>query len=79
MPLVPAGRRDVYAGWFRSDSRGVVSVLELTDVQDRPALFSTFMMWMLARLPGGYNGSGYAYGFGFSRNLSSPAPGVRLG
>jgi hypothetical protein len=28
----------------------VVSVLELTDVQDRPALFSTFMMWMLARL-----------------------------
>jgi len=32
------------------DGRGVVSVLELTDVQDRPALFSTFMMWMLARL-----------------------------
>ena len=30
--------------------RGLVSVLELTDVQDRPALFSTFMMWMLARL-----------------------------
>lgn len=33
-----------------SDGRGLVSVLELTDVQDRPALFSTFMMWMLARL-----------------------------
>ncbi|MGH7538944.1 MAG: helicase HerA-like domain-containing protein, partial [Gemmatimonadales bacterium] len=32
------------------DGRGLVSVLELTDVQDRPALFSTFMMWMLARL-----------------------------
>jgi hypothetical protein len=32
------------------DGRGVVSVLELADVQDRPALFSTFMMWMLARL-----------------------------
>jgi DNA helicase HerA-like ATPase len=32
------------------DGRGVVSVLELTDVQDRPTLFSTFMMWMLARL-----------------------------
>jgi DNA helicase HerA-like ATPase len=32
------------------DGRGVVSVLELTDMQDRPALFSTFMMWMLARL-----------------------------
>jgi len=32
------------------DGRGLVSVLELRDVQDRPALFSTFMMWMLARL-----------------------------
>jgi hypothetical protein len=32
------------------DGRGRVSVLELQDVQDRPALFSTFMMWMLARL-----------------------------
>jgi DNA helicase HerA-like ATPase len=32
------------------DGRGVVSVLELTDMQDKPALFSTFMMWMLARL-----------------------------
>jgi len=32
------------------DGRGLVSVLELTDVQDKPALFSTFMMWMLARL-----------------------------
>jgi DNA helicase HerA-like ATPase len=30
--------------------QGLVSVLELTDVQDKPALFSTFMMWMLARL-----------------------------
>jgi DNA double-strand break repair helicase HerA and related ATPase len=33
-----------------ADGRGLVSVLELTDVQDRPAMFSTFMMWMLARL-----------------------------
>ena len=32
------------------DGRGLVSILELADVQDRPALFSTFMMWMLARL-----------------------------
>jgi len=32
------------------DGRGVVSVLELQDVQDKPALFSTFMMWLLARL-----------------------------
>ena len=33
-----------------ADGRGIVSVLELHDVQDRPQLFSTFMMWMLARL-----------------------------
>jgi DNA helicase HerA-like ATPase len=32
------------------DGRGLVSVLELNDMQDKPALFSTFMMWMLARL-----------------------------
>jgi DNA double-strand break repair helicase HerA and related ATPase len=32
------------------DGRGRISALELADVQDRPALFSTFMMWMLARL-----------------------------
>jgi DNA helicase HerA-like ATPase len=33
-----------------ADARGRVSVLELTDVQDKPALFSTFMLWMLATL-----------------------------
>ena len=32
------------------DGRGVVSILELNDVQQRPALFSTFMLWMLATL-----------------------------
>jgi DNA helicase HerA-like ATPase len=32
------------------DGRGVVSLLELQDVQDKPALFSTFMMWLLAQL-----------------------------
>jgi len=32
------------------DGRGIVSVLELSDVQDKPALFSTFMMWLLAKL-----------------------------
>jgi uncharacterized protein len=32
------------------DGRGRLSVLELSDVQDRPALFSTFMMWLLAEL-----------------------------
>src|SRR5258705_12887729 len=30
--------------------RGVQTVLELSDIQDRPALFSTFMMWLLASL-----------------------------
>src|SRR5262245_7302020 len=30
--------------------RGVVTLLELDDVQDRPALFSTFLMWLLASL-----------------------------
>ena len=32
------------------DGRGVISVLELAEMQDRPALFSTFMMWLLASL-----------------------------
>jgi DNA helicase HerA-like ATPase len=32
------------------DGRGIVSVLELQDVQRTPALFSTFMLWMLATL-----------------------------
>jgi DNA helicase HerA-like ATPase len=33
-----------------SDGRGVVTCLELADVQDKPLLWSTFMMWMLAEL-----------------------------
>jgi uncharacterized protein len=33
-----------------SDGRGVVTCLELADTQDKPALFSTFMMWLLAEL-----------------------------
>jgi hypothetical protein len=32
------------------DGRGIVTCLELADVQDKPRLFSTFMMWMLAEL-----------------------------
>ena len=32
------------------DGRGVVTCLELPDVADKPMLFSTFMMWMLAEL-----------------------------
>ncbi|HET9873961.1 MAG TPA: helicase HerA-like domain-containing protein [Propionibacteriaceae bacterium] len=33
-----------------SDGRGVVSLLELPNLQDRPAVFSTFLMWLLADL-----------------------------
>ncbi|MFI7005640.1 helicase HerA-like domain-containing protein [Streptomyces sp. NPDC050145] len=33
-----------------SDGRGLVSVLELPAVQDKPQLFSTFLMWLLADL-----------------------------
>src|SRR3954447_7790626 len=33
-----------------ADGKGVVSVLELRDVMDKPRLFSTFMLWMLAQL-----------------------------
>jgi Bacterial protein of unknown function (DUF853) len=32
------------------DGRGVLSAVELAGLQDRPALFSTFMMWLLADL-----------------------------
>jgi DNA helicase HerA-like ATPase len=32
------------------DGRGVISLLELPDLQDRPAVFSTFLMWLLADL-----------------------------
>jgi hypothetical protein len=32
------------------DGAGVLSILELSDVMDRPRLFSTFMLWMLAQL-----------------------------
>jgi DNA helicase HerA-like ATPase len=37
---------------MRTDAsgRGIVSLLELEDVQDRPAVFSTFLMWLLASL-----------------------------
>ncbi|MEU6094137.1 helicase HerA-like domain-containing protein [Streptomyces sp. NPDC047079] len=33
-----------------SDGRGLVSVLELPAVQDKPRLFSTFLMWLVADL-----------------------------
>ncbi|MEO6120585.1 MAG: helicase HerA-like domain-containing protein, partial [Acidimicrobiales bacterium] len=32
------------------DGRGVISLLELAAVQDKPKLFSTFLMWLLAEL-----------------------------
>ncbi|HET7599008.1 MAG TPA: helicase HerA-like domain-containing protein [Gemmatimonadales bacterium] len=33
-----------------SDGRGVVTCLEVSDVQDKPRLYSTFIMWLLAEL-----------------------------
>jgi uncharacterized protein len=33
-----------------SDGLGIISVLELRDVMNKPSLFSTFMLWMLAQL-----------------------------
>jgi DNA helicase HerA-like ATPase len=33
-----------------TDGVGIISVLELSDVMDKPRLFSTFMLWMLAQL-----------------------------
>jgi DNA helicase HerA-like ATPase len=33
-----------------ADGRGVVSILELPSLQDRPQLFATFLMWFLADL-----------------------------
>jgi uncharacterized protein len=33
-----------------ADGRGIVTMLELPAVQDRPELFSTFLMWLLADL-----------------------------
>jgi DNA helicase HerA-like ATPase len=32
------------------DGRGVVTLLEVADVMDRPRLYSTFVLWMLAQL-----------------------------
>jgi len=32
------------------DGEGIISVLELSDVMDKPRLLSTFMLWMLAQL-----------------------------
>ncbi len=34
----------------RPTAQGVVSLLELADVMDKPRLFSTFMLWILAQL-----------------------------
>jgi Cdc6-like AAA superfamily ATPase len=33
-----------------SDGRGIVTALELSDVHDKPLLWSTFMIWMLSEL-----------------------------
>lgn len=35
---------------FDSDGRGYISIIRLTDIQDRPKLFSTFMLSLLAEI-----------------------------
>lgn len=35
---------------FDEEGRGIVSIVRLTDIQDRPKLFSTFMLQMLAEI-----------------------------
>jgi DNA double-strand break repair helicase HerA and related ATPase len=36
-----------------AEGKGIISVLELSDVMSRPHLFSTFMLWLLAQLYAG--------------------------
>ncbi len=36
-----------------ADGRGIISLLEVPGVADKPALYSTFLMWLLADLYGG--------------------------
>jgi uncharacterized protein len=33
-----------------ADGKGIISLLEVSDVMDRPRLYSTFVLWLLARL-----------------------------
>ena len=35
---------------INGDGRGMISIVRVTDLQDRPKLFSTFMLQMLAEL-----------------------------
>jgi DNA helicase HerA-like ATPase len=41
---------DVHDLMRRSDGKAVVTLLELDNLQSKPALFSTFLMWLLAEL-----------------------------
>jgi ribosomal-protein-alanine N-acetyltransferase len=50
VPLVPAGRRDAYAGWFRADARGRVTALAAPEVGP-PALLVERTREALALVP----------------------------
>jgi hypothetical protein len=41
---------DIHDLMQQRDGKGLISILELDDIQDKPGLFSTFMLWMLATL-----------------------------
>jgi uncharacterized protein len=48
--LLRVTRNGPASGASNSKTRGVVSLLELPNLVDRPAVFSTFLMWLLADL-----------------------------
>src|SRR4029078_9912771 len=41
---------DIHDLMQQRDGKGLISILQAEDIQDKPALFSTFMLWMLATL-----------------------------
>jgi DNA helicase HerA-like ATPase len=41
---------DIHDLMQQRDGKGLISILELEDIQDKPGLFSTFMLWMLATI-----------------------------
>jgi uncharacterized protein len=43
---------------FDQQGRGIVSIVRLTDIQDKPKLFSTFMLQMLAEIYGSFPEAG---------------------
>ena len=51
-PCSSASRSSTSTDLLRTtaDGKGIISLLEVSDVMDRPRLYSTFVLWLLARL-----------------------------